>query len=111
VLVFTHAPPHETKPAAHGDATHMLSLHVCVLVHAAPHAPQLRVSTRGSTQLAPHMSSGAGQPPMHTPAMHDCPAPHLVPQVPQLVASVAVLTHAPPQRVRPPLHGAAHTPA
>lgn len=110
MLVFTHAPPQETVPAPHGDATHMPSMQVCALVHAVPHAPQLRESTRGSTQLAPHMRSGAGQPPMHTPAMQDCPAMHARPQPPQFAESVPMLTHAAPQRVRPPLHGAAHTP-
>jgi len=55
-------------------------------------------------QELPHLTAPGGQ---HKPLTHS-PDRHTVPHTPQLLGSVLVLTHLPPQQVKPVEHGGLH---
>ena len=86
---LVHALPHTAWPAGHWQVP---ATHVWPMPQIRPHAPQLRTSVAGSTQVPLHSSRGA----MHeaaveqTPATQARPDMHALPQRPQwgeLVAS------------------------
>jgi hypothetical protein len=83
VCVLVHTPPQVVCPAPHVTVVHALLTQDWPAEHARPHAPQLRSSTRGSTQEAPQVSSGLAQPPMHAPPRQDWPAAQAWPHMPQ----------------------------
>jgi hypothetical protein len=97
----------QVSPAAHAPPAGTLVQWPAVQLavpagQACPQAPQLARSVCVFTQLAPHSVVGGGQVPgAHCPALHTCPATHTCPQASQLLPSVLVLTHVPPQVVKP----------
>lgn len=78
--------------------------------HTVPHAPQLALLERRSTQMPPHATCpvGHGQVPpltaMQTPCTHALPAGHTCPQAPQFAESMLVYVQMPLQFVVPLLH-------
>lgn len=105
VFKSTHTPLQLVCPLGHAHAPFT---HWNPALHARPQPPQLRASVCVSTQLEPHWVCPLPHPPVHTPFEQVSPLPHLMPQPPQLFASALVFTHAPLQRMSPPLQP--HTP-
>ncbi len=71
-----------------------------------PHAPQLRLLLRRSTQLLPQRvwPPAVLQPATHEPAEQDSPGPQLLPHPPQLRGSICVFEHVVPQSESLPEH-------
>jgi hypothetical protein len=116
----TQLAPQRTSPAGHAAGVQAPFAHTSLAAQAAPPvqsaaAPQWAGSTRGSTQLAPHVARPGAQESAQLPPEHTWPAPHVTPVV-QLVAphharSVDGSTHLPPQASWPAGHDSWQTPA
>jgi len=73
----------------------MPALHVCPLLQAVPHAPQLSALLVRSThapEQAVSMVGAVAHVAAHAPSEHTCPAAQAVPQLPQFAGSEFVST-------------------
>src|SRR5450432_1757198 len=82
--------------------------HVCPVVHALPHVPQLAVLVIKSTHAPEQLV--CPPPQAQAPLAQLCPAVHALAHMPQLAVLVIKSTHAPEHAVVLPLHVAAHAP-
>jgi hypothetical protein len=78
---------------------HLPATHASVLMHAAPHLPQLFESVFVLTQFELHIISPVGHVVVQAPAMHASPIGHTFPHIPQFEPSVCVFVHVPLQLV------------